>query len=137
MKKYLVAFLSLGLAAVMGLSGCYVETRPATVTYSYGGWNPYYYNGYLVYFDSLGRPYYYSGGTIVYVPSTWYYYNRAVNDYRVYGYRYRAWHARYHHPTYYSRPVRVHRGGYYGRPAPRRTYYHRSYQPVRRARYRR
>ena len=136
MKKFIVSVLVAGVASVTALSGCYLEARPATVDYSYGGWTPYYYNGNLVYFDTLGRPYYYGGGSLIYVPSTWSYYGTAVNAYRINGYRYRAWHSRYHRPTYYRSPVRANRG--YSR-SNGRTYRSRPVHraPVRRVRYRR
>jgi hypothetical protein len=143
MKKFIVSVFVAGVASVTALSGCYLEARPATVDYSYGGWTPYYYNGNLVYFDSLGRPYYYGSGSMIYVPATWAHYAVATNAYRINGYRYRAWHSRYHRPTYYSRPVRYHRG--YSRGTSR-TYgrtYGRGHSrpvrhtPVRRTRYRR
>jgi len=135
MKKFFVSVLVAGVASATALSGCYLEARPATVDYSYGGWTPYYYNGNLVYFDTLGRPYYYSSGSLMYVPATWVHYGASVNAYRLYGYRYRAWHSRYHRPTYYRTPVRYNRG--YSRSYGR-TYHRPAYRaPVRRARYRR
>ena len=91
-----------------------------------------------MYFDTLGRPYYYGGGSMVYVPATWAHYAVATNAYRVNGYRYRTWHSRYHRPNYYSRPVRYHRG--YNRGHNRtygRTHHSRPvrHTPVRRTRY--
>lgn len=42
MKKFFVSVLVAGVASVTALSGCYLEARPATVDYSYGGVNPFF-----------------------------------------------------------------------------------------------
>lgn len=110
MKRSLfVLGLIIATSVSMLASGCVVTARPATVTVeaSYGGWNTYYYNGYIVYVDSLGRPYYYYNGRIMYVPSTWVHYNVVVHSWRTNRVAYNRWHARYHTPryrTYYVGP---------------------------------
>ncbi|MBU1221101.1 hypothetical protein KKF34_01345 [Myxococcota bacterium] len=124
MRKLAILTSILTLSAATILSGCVVSAQPATVSYSYGGWNPYYYQGALVYFDSFGRPYYYAGGVRVWVPSTWVQYNSAVSYYRVNRHRYTRWHGRYHRPSHfrYRRPVRtVHRTRVVHRRTPART----------------
>ncbi|MBN2723604.1 MAG: hypothetical protein JXR95_05970 [Deltaproteobacteria bacterium] len=101
MRK-LVTFMSVvALSAATMLSGCVVSARPATVSYSYGGWNAQYYNGALVYYDTMGRPYYYTSGVRYYVPATWYGYSRLVNHYRVHRSAYLRWHTRYHRPRHF------------------------------------
>ncbi len=106
MRKFFVLGTVMAMAMVTAATGCVVRARPATVTYSYGGYTPYYYYGNLVYFDGYGRPYYYRSGMRVWVPRTWVRYNAAVNYYRVHRVRYRRWHTRYHRPRYYRRAVR-------------------------------
>ena len=100
MKKYLTLLGALVLSVSTVASGCVVYSRPARpVVYAYGGWQPLYYNGYVVYFTPDGIPYYYVGGRIVYVPrSHW-------HLYRPYFYRHRVaywrWHRRFHRPRYW------------------------------------
>jgi len=114
------SFFTFGLIAVTSLtmfaSGCVVTARPATVHVeaSYGGWTSYYYNGSLVYFDSIGRPYYYYSGRIMYVPATWVHYNVAISNWRTNRVAYNRWHSRYHAPRYRTVEVRSS-----ARPAPR------------------
>ncbi len=109
-----------GLIAVTSLTmlaaGCVVTARPATVHVeaSYGGWTSYYYNGSLVYFDSIGRPYYYYSGRMMYVPNTWVHYHVALSSWRTNRVAYNRWHARYHAPRYRTVVVRSS-----ARPAPR------------------
>ncbi|PKN26158.1 MAG: hypothetical protein CVU65_06560 [Deltaproteobacteria bacterium HGW-Deltaproteobacteria-22] len=112
----------------MFASGCVLTARPATVSVeaSYGGWTSYYYNGSLVYFDTIGRPYYYYGGRIMYVPSTWASYNVALANWRTNRVAYNRWHARYNAPRYRTvvrRPLVAPRPR--TRPAPVRSRYKR------------
>ncbi|MBU1238986.1 hypothetical protein KKF84_18790 [Myxococcota bacterium] len=107
MKKVLVLGTIMALAVVTAASGCLVSATPSgTVSYSYGGYTPYYYYGNLVYFDSFGRPYYYRSGMQMFIPSTWVNYGAATSYWRVNRVRYNRWHTRYHRPSYYRRPVR-------------------------------
>jgi hypothetical protein len=52
-------------------------------------------NGYIVYYDNYGAPYYYYGGRTVYVDRSDPYYNRYVYHYRTYGPRYQRWYTRH------------------------------------------
>lgn len=111
MKRSLFAAgMVIATSLTLFASGCVITARPATVTVeaSYGGWTTYYYNGYIVYVDSLGRPYYYYNGRIMYVPATWVHYNVVVHNWRTNRVAYNRWHARYHTPryrTYVHRPA--------------------------------
>ncbi|MBU1412018.1 hypothetical protein KKC22_10925 [Myxococcota bacterium] len=72
-------------------------------TFTYGGWTPFFYDGYLVYFDARGLPFCYLNGAAVYVPQTWSDYSVATVRYRTMAPRYRAWHQRFHEPRYRGR----------------------------------
>jgi hypothetical protein len=101
-------------------SGCYVSDAPppppATAVVA-DGYEPQYYDGYVVYYDDGGRPFYYSDGAVVWVPVTSPYYGGYVNHWHAYGPAYRSWYAN-HGATYraYRQPEgrRVYGGGYRG-----------------------
>jgi hypothetical protein len=84
-------------------SGCVAEDEappPAYVT----GYEPMYYDGSVVYYDDVGRPYYYLNGAVVWVPPTSPLYIGFVNHWRVYGPAYRHWyygHNGYRYRGYY------------------------------------
>lgn len=77
--------------------------EPISIEDEYAGWSPEYYDGYLVYFDENGTPYYYMNGQLVYVPRAWDGYTRVVTRYKSHGTHYRNWHKRYHEPRYRTR----------------------------------
>lgn len=94
------------LAFAAPLAGCTVQTEAPAV---YAGYEPVYYDGYVVYYDTAGAPYYYYEGDIRYVPRTYVYYDSLVDHYHVYrpyyhrwyvsgGYRYKRYHS--HSPTH-------------------------------------
>jgi len=69
------------------------------------GYEPQYYDGYVVYYDGYGRPYYYADGAAYWIPPASPYYRGYVTHYRMYrpayyrwyghyGYRYRSWRRR-------------------------------------------
>ncbi|MFH1130372.1 MAG: hypothetical protein V1754_03495 [Pseudomonadota bacterium] len=70
--------------------------RPIGTNY----YDPLYYDGYVVYFDVSGLPYYYLGGRIVYVPNTYHLFHTYVSHYRKHRTNYQRWHKmegnRYH-----------------------------------------
>ncbi len=129
-KNLLRVGLILGvlLAATLGLGGCYVSEGPvrvaaapaqADVATSY--YTPMYYQGYVVYYNAAGLPYYYLNGRTIYIPSSYAYYNRYLYHWRRYrpyyyrwyrarGYRYRAWRRRGWRRGYYRHGYR--RAGY-------------------------
>jgi hypothetical protein len=89
----------LALASLMAVfvplgTGCYAEVDTPPV-YAEGGIEPEYYDGYVVYYDDIGRPYYYANGAVVWIPATSPYYGRYVAHWRAYGPRYRTWYANY------------------------------------------
>ncbi len=104
--------LAVGLGAVVALgSGCYGYVEPT----GYYGYEPAYYDGYVVYYDGVGRPYYYYGGAAVYISPTSPYYRGYVDHYRYYGPSYGRW---YTHHGYQYRTYRAPGGRnyYYGHP---------------------
>jgi hypothetical protein len=117
--RTLRTFLTVMLLAVsaLGASGCYVEEAPPPAYYVEGGYEPQYYDGYIVYYDDYGRPYYYADGVAVWVPVTSPYYAVYVNHWRLYGPQYRVWYGTYGYRYRGYRPY-VH---YYG---PHRGYYY-------------
>jgi len=100
----------------LSLTGCYEEDAPPAY-YVEGGYEPQYYDGYIVYYDDVGRPYYYADGAAVWVPVGSPYYGVYVNHWRLYGPQYRVWYGSYGYRYRYYRPY----GHYYG---PHRGYYH-------------
>jgi hypothetical protein len=72
--------------------GCYVETEPPVVA---EGYTPQYYDGYVVYYDAGGRPFYYVNGGVMWVPPTSPYYVGLVNHWHAYGPAYGRWYGRY------------------------------------------
>lgn len=94
------------------LAGCYAEADvdgppPAVAVAEVGdGYTPAYYDGYYVYYDDLGRPYYYDRGVVVWISPTSPYYAGLVHHWRVHGPAYRSWygHYGYRYQGYRARP---------------------------------
>lgn len=87
-KKVAVAICLVG-ALFMAAAGCIVHTSEPTLATSY--YTPMYYNGYVVYYDTLGRPIYYVNGIQYYVPATYYNYHAYVRHWRVHRVYYNRW----------------------------------------------
>ena len=85
-------FVLLALLLPTG-SGCYVEAVPGPAYAE--GYQPMFYDGYLVYYDDVGRPFYYVNGSVAWVPPTSPFYVGLVEHWRVHGPAYGRWHARY------------------------------------------
>jgi hypothetical protein len=87
---------ALGLAAALmttvSISGCYVEAGPPVVA---EGYEPAMYDGYVVYYDEVGRPYYYANGAVVWVPPGAPAYAGLVAHWRAYGPAYHRWYSHY------------------------------------------
>ena len=83
------ALAVLMIASGMMANACYVETYsgPGYVD----GYEPAFYDGYVVYYDDLGRPYYYAGGVVYWVSPESPRYGGLVRHYRVYGPAYHRW----------------------------------------------
>lgn len=101
------ALLALGLGLVALAPGCTLEAQAPVVE---AGYEPAYYDGYVVYYDGAGVPYYYVDGDIRYVPRTYVQYGALVHHYSVYrpyyhrwyvggGYRYKRYHNPHHAPV--------------------------------------
>ena len=118
----------LGLGAVLlgvtSITGCYAQVRPEPVvyttaapapapvadSYSSDGYEPAYYDGYMVYYDDGGRPYYYdNGGAVVWVAASSPYYIGLTNHWHVYGAHYHTWYA---HTGYRAHGYRSNPGHY-------------------------
>lgn len=85
------------LSALVGTcaltAGCYAELEAEPV--SVDGYAPQYYDGYVVYYDTVGRPYYYNGGGVYYVPPTYREYGRLTRHYQTYREPYVRWQGNY------------------------------------------
>ena len=111
MNKVKNLALTLALVAAVGMvsSSCFVSTSGEPVV-STGYYTPQYYNGYVVYYDTLGRPMYYTGGVRYYVPATYMHYNSYVSHYRTHRVHYNRWNrSRGHRYRTYRRNVRRNR----------------------------
>jgi hypothetical protein len=94
------------LVGMVPMTGCYVDAQEPAVA---EGYEPQYYNGYVVYYDGVGRPFYYYNGAQMWVPESSPYYYGYVNHWRAYGPAYNRWYAGYgYRYRGYYRP-----GGYY------------------------
>ena len=114
-------------------SGCYSYVDTETPVYAAGevdGYAPAYYDGYVVYYDTGGRPYYYdNGGAALWVSTGSPYYPGLVNHWHVYGRAYPGWyaHSGYRYRSYRAAPAyhayyghggyRGYHGGYHGAPS--------------------
>jgi hypothetical protein len=92
-----IKFRTLAFATILATSsvfgtGCVAEVEPPAYA---EGWQPQYYNGYVVYYDDVGRPFYYVNGGAVWIPRESPFYVGYVNHWRVYGPHYRAWYSHY------------------------------------------
>lgn len=73
--------------------------QPSTVVYQQPApvvttaYAPQYYNGYVVYFDTSGYPFYYLNGAPTYVPRSCACYEGLVSYYRTYSAGYAQWYA--------------------------------------------
>ena len=81
------------LIAVGGfsLSACVLSAEPGEVSVGTSYYSPMYYNGYIVYYDSVGSPIYYSGGATYYVPSTYGQYHAYRSHYTTHRGNYNRW----------------------------------------------
>ena len=94
-------------SAALGV-GCTIEELPPP-EYA-DGYDPQYYDGYIVYYDDVGRPFYYLDGAVVWVPLESPFYVRYVNQWQIHGPEYRRWYIEYgdHYKHYRGR------AGHYG-----------------------
>ena len=84
--------LALALS-VLPLGGCYVVAEPAapTVVETY---EPVYYEGHVVYFDTVGAPYVVVHGEVRHVPRSYAHYDVLVSHHRAHPRAYHAEHGR-------------------------------------------
>lgn len=112
MKKVTNLTMTLAFLGAVGMAapGCVIRARPAEPVVATSYYTPLYYNGYVVYYDTLGRPMYYAGGVRYYVPSTYVYYGRLRTHYLSHRVYYNRWYrARGHRYRRYRR-ARYRRG---------------------------
>lgn len=103
-----LALMTAGLAATT--TGCYAEEEVPPPAYVADDYAPMYYNGYAIYYDDYGRPFYYADGAVVWVPPTAGVYVGLVNHWRVHRWAYGRW---YHaHPYVHYGFHGGYRGGY-------------------------
>lgn len=82
------------MACVVGpASACYVDAETAPVFVD--GYEPSYYDGYVVYYDELGRPFYYLNGAVVWIGPEYPGYASLVHHWRIYRPAYRHWYVNY------------------------------------------
>jgi len=115
------------LVPVALTSGCYARGRaeiigpapppPPRVTVDF---SPLYYEGHVVYYDTVGYPYYIVEGGRYYIPRTHAHYRLYVRHYHRHPTAYRSW-ERSHAPGYYDRPPRY-RQRTYRRPVRQHEY---------------
>jgi hypothetical protein len=101
-----LALMTAGLAATT--AGCYVEDEAPPPAYVADDYAPMYYNGYAVYYDDYGRPFYYGDGAVIWVPPTAGIYVGLVNHWRLHRWAYGRW--------YHAHPYAHYgfHGGYHG-----------------------
>ncbi|HEY1697108.1 MAG TPA: hypothetical protein VGG39_33340 [Polyangiaceae bacterium] len=102
----MVAFVPLG-------SACYVDEDVPPAEYAAeDGYEPPTYDGYVVYYDDVGRPFYYVNGGVAWIPATSPFYVGYVNHWRTYGPAYHRWYAA--HGYAYRGWRGSYRGAYHG-----------------------
>jgi hypothetical protein len=88
-----IAFQALLVTATVPLMACYDDEMPPPA-YAYG-YEPQYYNGAVVYYDGVGRPFYYERGGPVWVSPGSPYYGGLTAHWRLHGAAYGQWYAHY------------------------------------------
>ena len=107
--RYGAALAVLSLC-VLTLGGCDEDYGPdSEYDAASEGYEPAYYDGYVVYYDGVGRPYYYDRGTTVWISPGSAYYPGLIHHYHVYGGYYGGWYA---HSGYRYRGYRYAPGHY-------------------------
>lgn len=91
-RTFVFAALMAGLVPVA--SGCYGEEEGPPPEYA-SGYEPMYYDGYVVYYDDTGRPYYHDNGVAIWIATSSPYYAGYVSHWRTYGPAYGRWYGRY------------------------------------------
>ncbi len=94
---------ALTAACAPALAGCVVEEAPPAVAGD--GYTPLTYDGYVVYYDAAGQPFYYADGVATWVPRGYAHYDRYVSHYRANWRRYNTWYSRggYRYRTFHHR----------------------------------
>jgi hypothetical protein len=103
---------ALALATTPAIAGCYGD---AAYPVEAEGWTPQYYDGYMVYYDAGGRPFYYLNGASVWIPESSPYYARYNGYWRANSYAYSRWYGHYGAGYRTYRVAPGHYGGYYRR----------------------
>jgi len=84
---------ALALPACGSLPAYYEEDPPDPAPLAVEGYAPPLYDGYVVYYDDIGHPYYYDDGGAVWIQPEWPGYWGYVNHYQAYGGGYHRWYA--------------------------------------------
>jgi hypothetical protein len=85
--------LSLALACSGVTASCVVSEGPGPVYAD--GYEPAFYDGYVVYYDRVGRPYHYVNGSVVWVAPSAPAYPALVGHYHTYRQAYPGWYSHY------------------------------------------
>ena len=110
LKKYGLIPALVGAMSLTAVS-CVFSVDPAPVSVGTSYYNPMYYNGYVVYYDTLGRPMYYVNGATYYVPSTYGSYHLLTGHYATHRHPYNRWYGSHgHRYRSYNRTHRTPRG---------------------------
>ena len=112
-KRLILMFLLLACTSMVFCS-CLVVARPRPHAHVvvHGppleyGYQPLLYNGYVVYYDHAGVPFYWYGGSRVWIPVM--YRDRYITHYRTHHHAYRKWH-KHRGRHYRSRHYKGHKG---------------------------
>ncbi len=97
MIRRAISTLLIAAAGGLALSACYVDDPPP-VAYAENNtvaYEPQYYDGYVVYYDQVGRPYHYNNGEVVWIRPEWPGYSGYVHYWRGHNVAYRGWYDRH------------------------------------------
>lgn len=106
------------IGSMLAVSGCTVHARTIPASATIDMYEPLYYDGYTVYYDDFGAPFYYVNGRTRFVPRTYVGFNVLVDHYNHHRPGYRRWYQREG-----NRHIHVRRH------APRPNYHHRDRPP--------
>jgi hypothetical protein len=89
--RFGICALALALPACGALPTYYEDSPAPPPPERVEGYDPQLYDGYVVYYDDVGRPYHYYGGNVVWIQPEWPGYWGYVHHYRAYGPAYHRW----------------------------------------------
>jgi hypothetical protein len=103
------------MAGSLAAAGCYVEPAgPGAVVVGAYGYDPLYYDGYMVFYDPVGRPYYNANGVRIWISPGSPHYARYTAHWRAHGPAYRRWYSAHGHRYHGHRLGHGYYGGHHG-----------------------